>query len=157
MSTNAKRTKAAVRATVATPLAATTASVPRAVDWGQMARHVTVRWTSGCGRCAQTQTGCFRLSAQHGLPMSGFLKTLEQKINLPGAEFLLRLKQANDRQFSPHKPCASFDEFYPLTLNCSQMLNVIYLYVFQSMFRAEHMPMHGNTQDKQLSPICRPT
>lgn len=27
-------------------------------------------------------------------------------------------------------PCAKFNEFYPLTLNCSQMLNVIYLYVF---------------------------
>lgn len=35
--------KAAVRGTVATPLAATTASVLKAEDWGQMARHVTVR------------------------------------------------------------------------------------------------------------------
>ena len=38
--------------------------------------------------------------------------------------------QSGNRQLSPHKPCAKFNEFYPLTLNCSQMLNVIYLYVF---------------------------
>lgn len=44
MLTNVKWMKAAVRGTVATPSAATTASVLRAVDWGQMARHVTVRW-----------------------------------------------------------------------------------------------------------------
>lgn len=55
---NVKWMKAAVRGTVATLLAATTASVLRAVDWGQMARHVTVRWTSGCWWCAQTQTLC---------------------------------------------------------------------------------------------------
>lgn len=40
---NVKWIKAAARGTVATPLAATTASVLKAGDWGQMARHVTVR------------------------------------------------------------------------------------------------------------------
>ena len=43
---NVKRMKEAVRGTVATPSAATTASVLKAADWGQMARHVKVRWTS---------------------------------------------------------------------------------------------------------------
>lgn len=43
---NVKWTKAAVRGTVGTPLEASPASVLRAVDWGQMARHVMVRWTS---------------------------------------------------------------------------------------------------------------
>lgn len=55
MLTNVKWMKAAVRGTVATPLAATTASVLKAVDWGQMARHVMVRWTSGCSWFAQRQ------------------------------------------------------------------------------------------------------
>lgn len=45
---NVKWITAVVRGTVATPLAATTASVLKAVDWGQMAKLVTVRWTSGC-------------------------------------------------------------------------------------------------------------
>lgn len=40
---NVKWIKAAVRGTVATPLAATTANVLKAGDWDQMARHVTVR------------------------------------------------------------------------------------------------------------------
>ena len=50
MLTNVKWLKAAVRGTVATPSAATTASVLRAADWGQMAKHVSVRWPSGCSR-----------------------------------------------------------------------------------------------------------
>lgn len=40
--TNVKRMKVAVRATVATPLAASTASVLKAEDWGQTARRVAV-------------------------------------------------------------------------------------------------------------------
>lgn len=46
MLTNVKWMKAAVRGTVATPLAATTASALKAVGWGQMARPAMVRWTS---------------------------------------------------------------------------------------------------------------
>lgn len=52
MLTSVKWMKGAVRGTVATPLAATTANVLRAVEWGQMARHVTVRWTTACRWCA---------------------------------------------------------------------------------------------------------
>lgn len=43
---NVKWMKGAVRGSVATPLAATIASVLRAVRWGQMARLVKVRWTT---------------------------------------------------------------------------------------------------------------
>lgn len=53
----------AVRGSVATPLAATTASVLRAVGWGQMARPVTVRWTTAC-----SWTDCGIPSAQLGFP-----------------------------------------------------------------------------------------
>lgn len=42
MSTNVKWMTAVVRGTAATPSAATTASVLKAVDWGQMARHVKI-------------------------------------------------------------------------------------------------------------------
>lgn len=167
MLTNAKWTKAAVRATVATPLAASTASVLRAVDWGQMARHVTVR--SGCSCCAQTQTDCSRLSAQRGLPMSVFLKTLEQKNNLPGVGFLLCLKQANNLTWRllfhvskwkqttfPHKPCAKFNEFYPLTLNCSQMLNVIYLYVFSPCLVQKTCPRTETPRQTAVSNLPPP-
>lgn len=84
MLTNVKWMKAAARGTVATPLAATTASVLKAVGWGQMAKHVTVRWTSGCSWCAQTQTDCSRLSAQLRLPvLFDCFFNVRMKMNLP--------------------------------------------------------------------------
>lgn len=85
---NVKWTKGAAKDTVATPSAATTASVPRALDWGQMAKHVTVRWTSGWSCCAQTQTECSMLPPQRGLPfaVSRHVFMSKVKMTVPGAE-----------------------------------------------------------------------
>lgn len=48
MLTSVKWMKGAAKGPVATLLAATTASVLRAGDWGLMARHAAVRWTAWC-------------------------------------------------------------------------------------------------------------
>ena len=88
MLTNVKWMKAAVRVTVATPLAATTASVLRAVDWGQMAKHVKVRWTSGCSWCAQTQTDCSRLLSRGFLCCFRSYSNVTMKMNVPGAKYV---------------------------------------------------------------------
>lgn len=65
---NVKWMKGAVRGSVATPLAATTASVLMAVGWGQMARPVKVRWTTTCSWCVERRTDCGKLFAQLGFP-----------------------------------------------------------------------------------------
>lgn len=53
MLTSVKWMKGAVKGPVATLLAATTASVLRAGDWGLMARRVKVRWTTAWCWCAK--------------------------------------------------------------------------------------------------------